>query len=92
VGRKLLSENAERKTEKIQRLRQDKRSMRASARGDDRGKESGDRKRKGEDGKGVNEERADRWSALNIWYVVDKEIRTTKILCPQKRRKNRCAL
>ena len=33
--------------------------MRASARGDDRGKESGDRKRKGEDSKGVNEERID---------------------------------
>lgn len=47
--------------------------MRASARGDDRGKENGNRKRKGEDSKGVNEERADRWSALNIWYVVDKE-------------------
>jgi hypothetical protein len=38
--------------------------MRASARDDDRGKEIGDRKRKGEDSKGVNEKRADRWSAL----------------------------
>ena len=47
--------------------------MRASTRGDDRGKESGDHKRKGEDSKGVNEERADRRSALKNWYAVGKE-------------------
>ena len=62
MGRKLLSENAERQTEEIQRLRQNKGRVRASARGDDRGKESGDCKRKGENG--VNEVRADRRSAL----------------------------
>lgn len=47
--------------------------MRASARSYDSRKESGNRKRKGENGKGVNEERAERWSALKNWYAVGKE-------------------
>ena len=64
LGRKLLSENAERQTEEIQRLRQDKRRMRANACRNDSRKEGGDRKRKGENG--VNEVRADQRSALNI--------------------------
>jgi len=46
--------------------------MRASARGDDRGKESGDCKRKGEDRRGVNRERADQWSALKNWCAENK--------------------
>ena len=43
LGRKLLSENAERQTEEIQRLCQDERRMRASACRNDSREESGDR-------------------------------------------------
>ena len=49
----------------LQCLCKNQRRMRASACENDSRKESGDRSGKGEDG--VNGERADRWSALNIW-------------------------